>query len=333
MREAVDESIEDVVQWTHTHRRGTSPYRANVFGRERGVVYAKLLDGRPPDPRGVVVFGLDAEGRSRIETEYAGDGRLVWQTVARYEGPSRTYVTYGLNSKGAWAAEYVSIEQWEGERPLSVVTLSAIEPGITREDYRYEDGRVVVITESREWAMGDGSHQRSWRVEYSEDGKPAALLSDGEVVWRRRARSAEFGRTLRNAEQLLVTAVRGALVEAGVADGLVVLLHQDDGAWSDQALPQIAVPSPAHVAEPPERWFPTEWPTVAMAPGTQSQVEEALDRLDAYGLPRDDEAAVFLRVVARRVRAISRHARGAEIRIVVSTHDPPDLLHDIRRAE
>lgn len=297
-------------------------------------MYAKVVDGRPQERRSVTVFGLDAAGRSRLEREYREDGSLVWETVARYEDSYRTFVTYGQTPDGTWAAETASLERWNGQRPLSVATMIASEPGVwQREDYVYDANRVVEIIESRAWPMGDGSYQRSWHVEYADDGKPAALTSGTEVVWRRRARSAEFGRAQRGAEEALVTAVDGALVREGVSGGLILVLHQADGAWSDQALPELAVPTEADAAKPPDRWLPTEWPSLSMAPDSQREAEEALSRLDAFGLPRDDEATVFLRIVARRVRALQHQRHGAETRIVVTTHDPPDLLDDVRRAD
>jgi hypothetical protein len=333
LREEVSECLAHVVAWTHARTPTNSPYRAAVFQRERGSVYARVVDGRPRDPRGVMVFGLDATGRSRIEREYREDGSLVWETVVRYDGTCRTYVTYSQRPDGTWAAEHASLERWEGERPLSVARMTAFDPGVSRrEDYLYDADHVVEIIESRARPMADGSYQQSWRVEYAGDGRPAVLMSGNEVVWRRRAHSAEFGRALRSAEQSLVTAVHGALRQAGVSVGLVLVLHQDDGVWSDQALPEIAVPSAADAGEPPEHWVPAEWPSIAMKPDDQAQVEEALSRLDAFGVPRDDEAAVLLRIVAQRVRALERQTRGAEIRIVVTNYDPPDLLDDIRRA-
>jgi hypothetical protein len=159
-----------------------------------------------------------------------------------------------------------------------------------------------------------------------------ALLSGSEVVWRRRASSAEFGRTLRSAEQALVTAIDCALELARVPAGVVVLLHQDDGVWSDQAFPEIAVPEATEAAEDPRWWLPAEWPSVELAPDDELEITEALGRLDAFGVPRGDEAAVFLRVVAQRVRALGRQRRGADFKIIVTTHDPPDILDDVRRA-
>jgi hypothetical protein len=333
LRGEVSECLAHVVAWTHARTPTNSPYRAVVFQRERGSVYAKVVDGRPRDPRGVMVFGLDATGRSRIEREYREDGSLVWETVVRYEDSYRTYVTYSQTSDGAWAAEHASLERWEGERPLSVATMTVYDPGVShREDYVYDADHVVEIIDSRALPMDNGGYRRSWRVEYAGDGKPAALMSEGEVVWRRRAGSAEFGRALRSAEQSLVTAVHGALRQAGASVGLVLVLHQEDGVWSDQALPEIAVPSATDAAEPPDHWLPAEWPSFAMEPDDQAQVEESLTRLDAFGVPRDDEATVLLRIVAQRVRALERQTRGAEIRIVVTGYDPPDLLDDIRRA-
>jgi hypothetical protein len=324
----VAQSEAQVVEWTHARGPTNSPYRAGVFARERGTVYGKVVAGRPDDLRNVMVFGLDALGRSVIEREYGQTGTLFIETVVRYGSTHRTFVTYG--QYGTWGLQYARVERWDGDRVLSVASMRA--GVLAREDYIYDGDRVVEIVESRSEAMANGSYQQSWRVEYASDGKPAALISGSEVVWRRRAASAEFGRLLRMAEQTMTVALDRALDHTVVPTGLLVLLHQDDGSWSDQAFPELCVPSATEAAEEPRDWLPAEWERIPLDQDREQAVTQALRELDESGLPRGDEAATFLRVVAHRVSGLARSTRGAELRIVVTTHDPRSIDDDVRRA-
>lgn len=317
--EAMDAEPE-VDSWWRAAGRVNSPYRLAPFERERGAPVPRVVQGLPASRTDVTVFGLDAAGRSVVEYAYAPEGVLEESTRGLHSDDRRTYLTY--NGKGV--PQFASIERWDRQRHLSVISASVFEPFWSSQAFQWVDDRIVQIAEVSFDVKGD-PRTTHIDIDYADDGKAVSLSTDGVVIWRQR-RGSTWRELASEAEAALGEAIASTLsARSWTPADLVLLVHADSGTWTDQTLFAAAVPTPAERAAPYESWLPAEWKKLELHVAARDRTLNALSQLDSFGEPKAGEAEAMLRVAARRARlGIDKPPL-----IVVTSPDRDDLSHSI----
>jgi hypothetical protein len=290
--------------------------------REPGRVRGRERPGEPETGTNADVYSRDAAGRA-VAAFTLSSGRPWSVSYSRWEAGERSQVSFDIDEDGNARAVRAMVERYEGERLSHVAYL--FDGVVLREDFVYGDHGLVEVVQRRSHPWDAGHSEQRQVVVRGDNGAAEAVIFAGSVVWRRGGRDAARKLSERLQDSLVSDLVDALLgVEPSESRAVVMLRHQVDGTWTDQALPVVAASGPAAGADP---WAIASWAHPDVTVDHPDTTLAILNELDATGEPSGEHVTTMMRGLAQRLSALP--SLGCPV-VIATTSDPEDFERDLK---